>query len=128
MGGAEAHLGLYDELIADVVAMGMEGRTHPDATAVVLYKNSLVLLLPLGIPVLVLHLCDLVAQRHRESLHGGGEPCGIVLRCLHVGLEAVGGLHEALVGAFVAESVHQHVAPKAGVIHSESYFNIFHNS
>ena len=145
MGGAEAHLGLYDELVAYVVAVGVEGCAHPDAAAphsfilcggvhdlavvvAVLHEDGLMAFLPLGVPVAVFHLFGLVAQRHGEGLHGRGEPGGVILRGLHIGLEAVRGLHEALVGPFVAEGVYQHVAPEAGVVHGERNFNILHNS
>ena len=128
MGGAETHLGLYNELIVNIRAVRMERRTHPYGSAVVVHQGGLVLALPLLVPVAVLHLGGLVLHRDGECLHGGGKPRGVVLRSLHVSLETIGSLNKTLVGAFVAEGVDQHVAPEAGIVHSKCYLNIFHNS
>ena len=128
MGRAEAHLGLDQQLVVHVGAVRMEGGAHPDGAPVVgPHQHRLVPFLPLGIPVAVLHLVGLVLQRQREGLGRGGQVLGVVLRCRHIGLQAVPGLDEALVGALVAQRVHQHVAEDTGIVHRKGYFNVFHS-
>ena len=63
MGGAEAHLGLDNQLVVDIRTMGMEGRTYPDTPAIILNEDSLMTLLPFLIPVLVGHLRKVKGER-----------------------------------------------------------------
>ena len=127
MGGAEAHLRLNNQLVVDIRAMGMERCTYPYAAAVVFHEDGLMALFPFLIPVLVLHLLDLIFQRHGEGLHRHLEEMLVILVCGDIGLHPVLSLDKTLVGAFVTQRVDQYVAEQTGVVHCKCYFNVFHS-